>query len=84
MKEIEDKLDRDFSSLREWFVDNKLTIHFREEKTKCILFGNNRHLKRSNNLDIRYGYIKIKQHHKVIYLGCILDNNLSGESMATK
>ena len=30
--EIEDKLNRDFSSLCEQFVDNKLTIYFREEK----------------------------------------------------
>ena len=65
-KEIEDKLNRDFSSLCEWSVDNKLTIHFGEEKTKSILFGNKRHLKRSNNLHIRYGDIMIKQHHKVI------------------
>ena len=28
--------------------------------------------------------IKIKQHSKVKYLGCLLDENLSGESMATK
>ena len=27
---------------------------------------------------------KIKQHSKVTYLGCILDGDLSGESMATK
>ena len=71
-KEIEDKLNRDFSSLCEWFVDNKLTIHFREGKTKSILFGNKRHLKRSNNLHIRYGDIKIKQHHKVTYVGVLL------------
>ena len=82
-KEIEDKLNRYFSSLCEWFVDNKLTIHFREEKTKSILSGNKRHLKRSNNLHARHGDIKIKQHHKVTYLGFIL-YNLLGESMAIK
>ena len=32
----------------------------------------------------QYGDIEIKQHSKVTYLGCILDNDLSGESMATK
>ena len=36
-KEIEDKLNRDFSSLCEWFVDTKLTEYFGEEKTKSIL-----------------------------------------------
>ena len=83
-KETEDKLNRDFSSLCERLVDNKLTIHFAEEKTKSILFGNKRHLKRSNNLHIRYGDIKMKQHHKVTYLECILDNNLLGEYRAIK
>jgi len=33
-------------------------------------------------LDITYGDIKIMQHSKVSYLGCILDENLNGESMA--
>ena len=76
-------MNRDFSSGCEWFVDNKLTIHFEEEKTKSILFVNKHHLKRSNNLDVRYGDIKIK-HDKVTYLGCIVDDNLSRESMALK
>ena len=31
-----------------------------------------------------YGNIEIKQYSKVTYLGCILDNDLYGESMATK
>ena len=35
-------------------------------------------------LDIRRGDIKIKQHSKVKYLGSLLDENLSGESMAAK
>ena len=37
-EEIKDEFNRDVSSFREWFVDNKLTIHFKEEKTKSILF----------------------------------------------
>ena len=35
-------------------------------------------------LNIRYGDTEIKQHTKLTYLGCILDNDLSGESMVTK
>ena len=35
---INDQLNRDFNSLCDWFVDNKLSIHFGEDKTKCILF----------------------------------------------
>ena len=33
-------------------------------------------------LNIVYGNIEIKQYTKVNYLGCILDESLSGESMA--
>ena len=81
---IEEQLNTDFSSLCDWFVDNKLSVHFGEEKTKSILFGTKRQLKNQRDFDLRYGDIEIKQHSKVTYLGCILDNDLSGESMATK
>ena len=81
---IEEQLNTDFSSLCDWFVDNKLSVHFGEGKTKSILFGTKRQLKNQRDLDLRYGDIEIKQHSKVTYLGCILDNDLSGESMATK
>ena len=36
---IEDKLNNDFNTLCDWFVDNKLSIHFGEDKTKSILFS---------------------------------------------
>ena len=52
--------------------------------SESILFGTKRQLKNQRDLDLRYGDIEIKQHSKVTYLGCILDNDLSGESMATK
>ena len=83
-KIIGDKLNKDFNSLCEWFIDNKLSIHCGEEKTKSILFGTKQLLHKGKSLNIRYGDTEIKQHTKVIYLGCILDNDLSGESMITK
>ena len=73
-----------FNSLCEWFIDNKLSIHFGEEKTKSIPFGTKGHLNNQTDLNIKYGDIKIKQYSKVTYMGCILDSNLSGESMVTK
>ena len=81
---IEDQLNKDFNSLCEWFIDNKLSVHFGEQKTKSILFGTTKRLKNSRNLHLRCKDIEIKQHSKVTYLGCILDNNLSGKVMATK
>ena len=81
---IETQLNKDFISICDWFIDNKLSIHFGEDKTKSIVFGSKRKLKSLRELDIRRGDIKIKQHSEVTYLGCILENTLSGESMATQ
>ena len=41
-------------------------------------------LKDQRDLNLKYGNIEIKQHGRVTYLGCILDNILSGEHMAAK
>ena len=81
---INEQLNKDFNSLCDWFVDNKLSIHFGEDKTKTILFASKTKIKKLKKLDINHGDINIKQHSKVTYLGCILDEDLSGESMATK
>ena len=35
---IEKHLNVNFNSLCEWFIDNKLSIYLKEDKTKCILF----------------------------------------------
>ena len=43
---INDQLNRDFNSLCDWFVDNKLSIHFGEDKTKCILFTSKNKIKK--------------------------------------
>ena len=40
VKKIEDQLNLNFSSLFDWFIDNKLSIHLGQDKTKSILFGN--------------------------------------------
>ena len=80
--EIEKPLIRDFSSVFDWFVDNKLSMHFEQYKTKSILFGTKHKLRNAKSLNIVYNGIEIKQHAKVKYLGCILDESLSGESMA--
>ena len=53
IKTIEQQLNKNFNPLCEWFIDNKLSLHFGEEKTKSILFGTIKRLKNSRNLDIR-------------------------------
>ena len=42
---IEDTLNKNFNSLCDLFVENKLSIHFGEDKTKSIIFGSKRRLK---------------------------------------
>ena len=81
---IEDTLNIFSNSLCNWFVENKLSIHFGEDKTKSIIFGSKRRLKDRHTLDIRRGEIEIKQHKEVKYLVCIFDCNTSGEAMAVK
>ena len=82
VKIIEKVLNNEFSNLCDWFVDNRLSIHFGEDKTKSILFASKGRVKKADSLNIIYNNIEIKQNSKVKYLGCILDETLSGESMA--
>ena len=77
--EIEKQPLRDFSSLCDCFVDNKLSVHFGQEKAKSILFGTKQKLRNAKILNIVCNGTAIKQYEKVKYLGCILDQGLSGE-----
>ena len=81
---INDKLNNDFNSLCDWFLDNKLSIHFGEDKTKTILFSPKNLSKNAAPLIIKRKEIVLKQHTFVEYLGCLLDNTLSGKDMAEK
>ena len=81
INEIEKVLNENLSDLCDWFLDNKLSIHFGDDKTKCILFASKNKVKKANPLNIKYKDVIIKQHSNVKYLGCILDEFLSGKSM---
>ena len=70
---IEKQLNEDFENLCDWFVDNKLSIQFDEDKTKSILFAGKRQAKYICQFNIKYKDINIKQHSEVTYLGCVLD-----------
>ena len=81
VKEIENVLNKEFSVLYQWFIDNKLSIHFGEDKTKSNLFSKTRGLREIN---ISFAGHSIKQHETVEYLTCQLDSKLSAESMISK
>ena len=39
LEQVKEELTKNFSTICDWFVDNKLSIHFREDKTKSILLS---------------------------------------------
>ena len=61
-----------------------ISIHFGEDKTKSILFASKPKIKKFQKIEIIYNNIRIKQHSRLTYLGCILEEIMSGESMAHK
>ena len=79
---IENQINEYFCNICDWFVNNKLSKQFGEDKPKSILFASKFKRKHIKKLHIKYGDLKIKQHSKVKYLGCLLDETMSGEAMA--
>ena len=65
VKEIEDQLNLNFSSVCDWCINNKLSIHLGKDKTKSVLFGTKLNIKRAEPLNLIYGNVKIKQYIKV-------------------
>ena len=83
LKKLKSKLNKKFSLICHCFVNNKLSIHFREDKTKSIIFSIKRKIRKSSHLNIHYKDIKIKQYAKLTSLDCIRDETPSGESVVT-
>ena len=79
IQKTENALNKEFSSLWKWFINNKLSIHFGEDKAKAILFTRD---KTEAKLNIGFQDHSIKQYNCVEHLGCLRDNNLCEESMA--
>ena len=45
VNKIKNILNEEFSSLCQWFIGNKLSVHFGEDETKSILFSKTRGLR---------------------------------------
>ena len=69
--DIEKQINTDHANICECFVDNRLSIHFGKDKTISIL------------LVSKYKVRNVPK-RRFTYLGCILDETMSGESMALK
>ena len=78
---IEKILNKDFC---ECFVDNELCIHFGDGKTKSVFLVSKQRAKNIRELNIRYKEANIKQQVQVTYLGCVLDESMSGELIKLK
>ena len=62
INEIGKQLNKNFENICDWFVDNKLSIHFGDGKTKSILFATKFKIKKVRKLNIENGDIQIKRH----------------------
>ena len=82
INKIQKYLNEDFSNICDWFVDNKLSIHFGEDKTKSILFASKFKGKNIKKPNVKFGDMQIKQHFKAKYLGYLLDKTMSGGAIA--
>ena len=63
-------------------MDNKLSIHL--GKTETILFGSSRKLSRTEELKVTCSGVSITPKTSVGYLGAEIDQNVSGEAIASK
>ena len=77
--EIEKDLNKEFSSLCEWFIDIKLSSHVGDDKKKNFFQKKN-----PPKLSLSYRDYCLKQLNTVEYLGRYLDYNLNGESMGRR
>ena len=80
VRQIEESLGIELSSLNGWFVDNKLSIHL--GKTECILFGTKSRLRNTSEMNIICGETKVAAKQSVRYLGVDLDQSLDGKMIA--
>ena len=81
ISEIGNVSNKEFANVSKWFVDNKWSVHFGGDKTKCIIFSKEEKLP---TLNITYDNNRIKPFHIVEYLDCCVDANLCKEPMAMK
>ena len=81
---IEKILHKDFENICDQFVNNELSIHFGDGKTKSVFLISKQRAKNILKLNIRYKETNIEQQAQVTYLGCVLDQSKSGELLALK
>ena len=81
IKEIERSLNSEMKCLYKWLVQNKLSLHL--GKTESILFSTKKKLN-GKKLKVKCNGKEIKSVSSVKYLGALIDQDLSGNSMGNK
>ncbi len=79
---IQEKLDEEMFKVKDWLAENKLLLHL--GKTESIMFGSKYKLSKEDDLVIKVDGYELTNKTSINYLGCVLDNSLSGTSMARK
>ena len=77
------KLNTEFNKLCDWFVDNKLSIHFGDDKPKSIFFSS-KNRPRDDKLKFYRSQTEVGQHKEINYLGYLFEEKCTGKSMALK
>lgn len=80
--DIQCRLSSELQSIREWLIDNKLSLHL--GKTESILFGSKRRLHNNESIDVTCDGQVLDCKSCVKYLGVELDQSLSGSQTAEK
>lgn len=79
--EIRTNLTQNMENVANWLLDNKLTLH--PDKTVSILYGPTNIVKSNpEKLAIVVNNHEIEEKKNVVYLGCNLENTLSGEKIS--
>ncbi len=79
---IQEKIGEEMVKVKDWLAENKLLLHL--GKTESILFGSKYKLSKEDDLVIKVDGYELTNKTLVNYLGCVLDDNLSGTSMTRK
>ena len=72
---IENNLQLDLVNFSQWCVQNVLTVN--TKKTKYVIYGTSKRLKRSRNLDLSIANNQLEREQVYKYLGIYLDSQLN-------
>ena len=73
-------LENELKKVNRWLSENKLSLHL--GKSECIVFATRYNLRQTANFKVECNGVKLQEKTSISYLGCILEQNMSGEQMA--